>query len=281
MTTPVHLCPQLAEDFRVYLKELERSEATIRKYMHDLRVFSDFAGERLVDKAILTQYKEFLLGRYAVTSVNSMIASLNTFLHFAQQDSLCLKSMRIQHKPYLPEEKELTIEEYKRLINVAELWGDIRLMMIIQTIGATGIRISELKYITVEALRRGEAVARCKGKTRTIFLVQTLRIRLLCYARDFKISEGPVFVTRGGRPISRTAVWRQMKQLCERAQVSPAKVFPHNLRHLFARTFYDIEKDLAKLSDILGHTSIDTTRIYIASTGAQHREKMEQMHLVM
>jgi len=281
MMMSVQLCPQLLEDFRLNLQERERSIATIRKYMHDLRVFAEFAGDAPIDKAILMKYKEYLAESYAVTSANSMIASMNTFLHFVQLDSLCLRPLRMQHMPYTPEEKEITLEEYRRLIATAELWGDLRLMMIIQTIGATGIRISELGYITVEAAKKGEAVVRCKGKTRTIFLVQTLRIRLLCYARDFKITEGPIFLTRTGRPISRTTVWRQMKQICERARVDPQKVFPHNLRHLFARTFYDIEKDLAKLSDILGHSSINTTRIYISTTAAQHREKMEQMHLVM
>lgn len=156
-----------------------------------------------------------------------------------------------------------------------------RLNLIIQTICSTGIRVSELKFITVEAVKQGEATVNCKGKSRSVFIIRDLQKKLLRYAVEKKIKSGMIFVTRTGKPLSRTNIWREMKSLCKDADVNPEKVFPHNLRHLFARTFYGIEKDIAKLADILGHSSIDTTRIYIISTGTEHRKRMENMHLII
>lgn len=281
MITPIQLNDETLEMFRLSLLEQEKSPSTIEKYMRDVRHFLDYAGNSPIDKALLLHYKEQLSLHYAAASANSMIASVNSFLRFGQQGNLCLRQLRVQHQAYMSKEKELSRAEYVRLIRTADRWGDMRLMMIIQTICATGIRVSELEFITVEAAMRGEAIVRCKGKTRTVFLVHALCNRLLYYAHERNLHTGPLFVTRTGRPVNRTFVWRQMKELCEAAHVPPQKVFPHNLRHLFARTFYDLEKDIAKLADVLGHASINTTRIYIATSGAEHREKMEQMKLVI
>lgn len=187
----------------------------------------------------------------------------------------------MQRQAYCPEEKELTRAEYLRLLRAATAQHNEKLNLIIQTICGTGIRVSELRYITVEALQRGEASVYCKGKTRRIFIVPELKKKLLCYVKEQNIGEGSVFVTKKGTPISRHSIWKAMKALCAQANVSPSKVFPHNLRHLFARTFYGIEKDIAKLADLLGHTSIDTTRIYIVTTGAEHKKKMEHMRLII
>ena len=189
--------------------------------------------------------------------------------------------MKLQRQIYCPEEKELTKAEYIRLINAAKHKKNERLSLLIQTICGTGIRVSELEYITVEAVKSGEAVVSLKGKTRTVFIVRELRQKLLRYAKSQKICTGAIFITRSGKPMSRTNIWREMKSLCEQAGVNPQKVFPHNLRRLFARTFYGIEKDIAKLADILGHSSINTTRIYIVATGNEHRKRMENMRLIV
>ena len=191
------------------------------------------------------------------------------------------KSIKIQRQIYCPEEKELTKAEYMRLVNTAKQKGNERLNLILQTICGTGIRVSELQYITVDAVKNGEAIVSLKGKTRSVFIVKDLKKKLLRYAAEQGITSGTIFITRTGRPISRTNIWREMKSLCVQAGVNPQKVFPHNLRHLFARVFYGIEKDIAKLADILGHSSINTTRIYIMSTGNEHRRRMENMRLII
>ena len=210
-----------------------------------------------------------------------MIASLNSLFSFLGWTDCRVKSIKLQRQIYCPEEKELTKAEYMRLVNTAKQKGNERLNLILQTICGTGIRVSELQFITVETVKCGEAVVSLKGKTRTVFIVKDLQKKLLRYAAEQGIQSGSVFVTRTGKPISRTNIWREMKDLCEQANVNPNKVFPHNLRHLFARTFYGIEKDIAKLADILGHSSINTTRIYIVATGSEHRQRMENMRLII
>lgn len=202
-------------------------------------------------------------------------------IHLSRLHDLKVKTLKLQQQVYCPEEKELTKAEYTRLCRAAMRKHNERLCLILQTICGTGIRVSELQFITVEAARCGEAVVSCKAKTRTVFLVKALRQKLLRYAAEQGIESGMIFVTRTGKPINRTNIWREMKSLCQEAGVNPEKVFPHNLRHLFARVFYGIEKDIAKLADILGHSSIDTTRIYIISTGTEHRRRMENMHLIL
>ena len=267
--------------FREFLKTEERSSATIEKYIRDVRHFLKFVGNNGVDKEKILEYKNDLGQSYSVASANSMLAAINSFLRFCEWGDLCVKQFRVQRQAYCPEEKELTRAEYFRLLEAAKRKQNERLNLIIQTICGTGIRVSELQYITVEALRKGEAVVNSKGKNRRIFIVSELKRKLLRYVKEQKIATGSVFVTKNGKPVSRNNVWREMKSLCKEARVSPSKVFPHNLRHLFARTFYSIEKDIAKLADILGHASINTTRIYIVTTGAEHKRQMEHMRLII
>ncbi len=268
-------------EFEAYLFSEERSTATVEKYLRDLRVFYAFMDGKKLDKTAVLEYKSNLLNKYAVTSANSMLAALGAFFRFLGFYELCVKQYKIQKSAFCPEEKELTKAEYIRLTEAARRKGNERLNLIIQTICGSGIRVSELQYITVEAVKRGEAFVNCKGKNRRIFIVAELRKTLLSYIKMRDIKSGAVFVTKNGKPVSRHNIWRDMKSLCKDAGVSPSKVFPHNLRHLFARTFYGIEKDIAKLADILGHTSINTTRIYIVTTATEHKRKMENMRLII
>lgn len=268
-------------EFREHLILEERSEITVEKYIRDVKAFSAYAQNTAVTKEIVIAYKKHLQENYAVRSVNSMLASINSLFAFLGWHDLRVKSLKLQQQVFCPEEKELTKAEYARLCRTAERNHNERLNLILQTICGTGIRVSELRYITVEAIKQGEAVVNCKAKTRSVFIVKELKQKLLRYAAEQNIKSGMIFVTRTGKPISRTNIWREMKALCEEANVSPQKVFPHNLRHLFARVFYGIEKDIAKLADILGHSSINTTRIYIISTGTEHRQRMESMRLIL
>ena len=268
--------------FAVYLKSEEKSENTVAKYIRDVRAFFAYVGETEITKEMVIAYKNKLISdNYAVRSINSMLASLNGLLSFLGWADLKVKSIKLQRQIYNTKKKELTKEEYLRLVNTAKQKGNDRLNLLIQTICGTGIRVSELQYITVEAVKCGEAVVSLKGKTRSVFIVRELQKKLLRYAAEQKITSGAIFITRNGKPMSRTNIWREMKSLCEQAGVNPQKVFPHNLRHLFARTFYGIEKDIAKLADILGHSSINTTRIYIITTGNEHRQRMENMRLII
>jgi integrase/recombinase XerD len=267
--------------FKEYLISEERSPITVEKYIRDVRAFSVFTGNSEITKETVIAYKKSLQENYAVRSVNSMLASINSLFAFLGWHDLRVKSLKLQQQVFCPEEKELTRAEYSRLCTAAKRKHNERLNLILQTICGTGIRVSELQYITVEAIRHSEAVVNCKAKTRSVFIVKELKQKLLCYAAEQNIKSGMIFVTRTGKPINRTNIWREMKALCKEANVNPQKVFPHNLRHLFARVFYGIEKDIAKLADILGHSSINTTRIYIISTGTEHRKKMENMRLIM
>jgi len=273
--------PKKMREFEFHLRNEERSTATIEKYMRDVRFFVSFIREAEIDKQTVLDYKSKLGETYAVASANSMIAAMNCFLRFCGWHDLCVKQFKMQREVYCSEDKELTRAEYIRLLEAANARHNERLNLIIQTICGTGIRVSELQYITVEALKNGEAIVNCKGKNRRVFIVPELKKKLLRYVKEQGISKGTVFVTRGGKPVSRHSIWKNMKALCEQAHVSSSKVFPHNLRHLFARTFYGIEKDIAKLADILGHASINTTRIYIVTTGAEHKRKMEHMRLII
>ena len=228
----------------------------------------------------MIEFKKHLLeSGYAVRSINSMLASLNGFLKFLGRADCRVRSVKLQKQVYCAEERELTKLEYQRLLHAAERQEQLWLVM--QAICGTGIRVSELRFFTVEAVTRGEISVNCKAKTRVILIPGKLRRALLNYARKQKIRSGVIFLTRSGKPMGRKMIWAQMKGLCKAANVDPRKVFPHNLRKLFARTFYAIEKDIAKLADILGHSGIDTTRIYIMSTGAEHRRKIERLGLVM
>lgn len=268
-------------EFKEHLILEERSEITVEKYIRDVKAFASYAENNEITKETVIVYKKHLQENYAVRSVNSMLASLNSLFAFLGWYDLRVKSLKLQQQVFCPEERELTKAEYTRLCRTAERKHNERLNLILQTICGTGIRVSELQYITVEAVKQGEAVVNCKAKTRSVFIVKELKQKLLRYAAEQNIKSGMIFVTRTGKPISRTNIWREMKALCEEANVNPQKVFPHNLRHLFARVFYGIEKDIAKLADILGHSSINTTRIYIISTGTEHRQRMENMHLIL
>lgn len=275
------LTEEIIDDYRNNLILQEKRVATIEKYIRDIRAFSVYTQDKTITKEIVIAYKSHLQENYAVRSVNSMLASINSLFAFLNWFDLRVKSLKLQQKVFCSEEKELTKAEYKRLCDVAKQKKNQRLNLIIQTICATGIRVSELQYITIEAVKCGEAVVNCKSKTRSVFIIKKLKQKLLRYAAKQGIKSGMIFVTKSGKPINRTNIWREMKSLCKDANVNSQKVFPHNLRHLFARTFYGIEKDIAKLADILGHSSIDTTRIYIISTGTEHRRRMENMHLII
>ena len=266
--------------FQRHLLLEEKSPVTVEKYLRDARNFAAFAQERCVTKELTMAYKQFLQERgYAVRSINSMLASLNCLLDFMGRGDCKVKSLRCQRQTYCSEEKELNKEEYVRLLAAAEKQPQLKLIM--ETICSTGIRVSELKYFTVEAVYGGAVCVRCKSKNRTILVPGKLKKMLLAFAKKQGITAGPIFVTRTGKPLDRSNIWAQMKKLCQRAKVNPGKVFPHNLRKLFARTFYGIEKDIAKLADILGHGSIETTRIYIMTTGTEHRRKMERLGLII
>ena len=267
--------------YETALREAEKSAATIEKYLRHVRQFVAHDAGRKIDKALMLEYKTRLEKLYAPSSANAALAAVNGFLRFWGFESCGVKPFKVQKKLYCPEERELSREEYIRLVKAAKEKSSERLALLLETICATGIRVSELPYITVEAVARGEAVVHCKGKTRTVFLPAALQKKLRRYMQSQKIQSGPVFITRTGKPMNRSNIWREMKALCERANVAPSKVFPHSLRHLFARTFYSIDHDVAKLADLLGHSNINTTRIYIITTGAEHRRKMETMRLVI
>lgn len=270
----------MIENYARHLVNEEKSGLTIQKYLRDIQTFLKFAEKQPITKELTIAYKQDLIARnYAVSSVNSMLAALNGFLDFLGWHDCKIKVVRTQRKIYCAEDKELTKTEYLRLLAASK--NQPQLNLIIQTICATGIRISELQFSTLEAIKRGEVRVRCKNKTRIIFVPGSLRTRLMNFAKQHNVTTGAVFVTRSGKPLDRSNIWTQMKNLCQKAQVNPKKVFPHNLRKLFARTFYSMEKDIAKLADILGHGSIETTRIYIMSTGAEHRRQIERMGLII
>lgn len=271
---------KLILDFEKYLTQEEKSSITIEKYLRDVKKFSQFVGNNVVTKETVIEYKKSLIDSgYATRSINSMLASLNSFLTYAGWTECKVKSLKTQRQIYCAEERELTKAEYMRLLDAAR--KQTRMYHILQTICGTGIRVSELCYFTVEAVGAGEVIVRCKNKTRTILLPGKLRKTLMKYAKQQGIKSGIIFRTKSGNALNRSNIWSEMKKLCRKAGVNASKVFPHNLRKLFAKTFYKIEKDIAKLADILGHGSIDTTRIYIMTTGVEHRRKIEQLGLVV
>ncbi len=273
------LTQEQISEYTTYLQEREKSKATVAKYAHDLTMVEKFFYGAEITKSALIEWNNQLMERYAVAGVNTIIAALNNFFRFAEWDELVLRSLKTQRKTFCDESRELTKDEYERLVKAAESAGNRRLALVIQTICTTGIRVSELKFITVDAVRTGKAMINNKGKIRIIFLPGSLCRALTKYIKEHKLTSGPVFVTRNGKPLDRSNIWRDMKALCESAGVEPKKVFPHNLRHLFARTYYNIEMDLSRLADILGHTSINTTRIYTMESGAVHAAQVEQLGL--
>ena len=278
-------CPalnaSLIRRYLTYLQEQERSSNTLSKYAHDLGALMAYLGDMPLTKTALIGWKEQLAATLAPASVNSMLVAVNGFLQFCGWPELRVKLLKIQKSVFADEEKELSRAEYERLVNAAKLLENERLALVLQTICATGIRVSELRSITAEAVNLGRAEITNKGKRRTVFLPGKLRKLLAAYLRKQGKTSGPVFTTRSGKPLDRSNIWRDMKSLCASAGVDPKKVFPHNLRHLFARTFYAIDHDLSRLADILGHSNISTTRIYTAECGTVHAQQMERLQLIV
>lgn len=282
MQTENHILTQEAiEKYVAYLREQERAGNTISKYRHDLDALFKWLDGRALTKAEMIKWKAHLVAVYAAASVNSMLAAANGFFDFMDWRELIVKPLKIQKSLFCDEGRELTKDEYVRLVEAARQDGNERLALILQTICATGIRISELKYITAEAVRTGRAEVSNKGKLRTVFLPDKLCGMLKKYFQKEGRGTGTVFVTRTGKPLDRSNIWRDMKKLCESAGVDSSKVFPHNLRHLFARTYYSLEKDLSRLADILGHSNITTTRIYTIESGKIHAHQIGRMGLVI
>ena len=263
------------------LAEEERSAGTIEKYVRDVRKFSAWLGGAEVTRERTASWRDGLLERgYAPVTVNSMVAAVNQFFAFLGWEDCKVKALKIQRKLFRDDRRELTREEYQRLLDAAHGLGRERLALLLETICSTGIRVSEVKYITVEAAHAGRAEISLKGKLRTILLPGKLCRKLKKYARQQKTASGEIFLTRSGKSLSRRQIWAEMKRLCKTAGVAPSKVFPHNLRHLFARTFYRVCRDVVKLADVLGHSSVETTRIYLISTGSEHANILRKMHLV-
>ena len=271
---------KIIKKFKEYLIDEEKSKATIEKYIRDLTVFVCWLGGAELNKTMVLGYKEYIISKYAPASVNSILSSLNSFFDFIGEYGLKVKNLKIQKQIFAKNEKELTKAEYDRLLAAAKAEGNQKLNLLMQTICATGIRVSELKYITVEALKDGRADVNMKGKLRVIIIPKELCRMLKKYAAEQKISSGSIFVTKTGKPLDRTNIWKLMKSLCESANVDKGKVFPHNLRHLFARTFYSIEKDIVRLADILGHSSVNTTRIYTMETWEICRRQVQRLGLL-
>lgn len=268
-------------DFARQLQEDERSPATIENYLRHIRAFAAWAGGQAVTKDLATQWKEHLISQYRPGTVNTMLVSLNRFFAFLGWYDCQVKTLRIQRRLFREDSKELTRAEYERLVSAAQASGRERLVLLLETICSTGIRVSEVKYITVEALKLGKAEISLKGKIRTILLPNKLCRKLLKYAKKQKTDSGEIFLTRNGKGISRKQIWAEMKSICAKAQVAATKVFPHNLRHLFARVFYKACRDVAKLADVLGHSSMETTRIYLISTEVEHAHTLERLRLIL
>ncbi len=271
---------KLILDFKTYLMNEEKRTATIEKYLRDIKAFMLWLDARTVEKKAVLEYKAVLIEKYAPASVNSMLSSLNSFFAFHEWLDCQVKTVKVQKQIFCSKKKELTKAEYERLLKAAQQKQNIKLFYLMQTICATGIRVSELQYITVEAVHNGEAVINCKGKMRIVLLPKQLCKMLKQYIKEQNIKQGSVFVSKYGRPLDRSNIWKLMKALCECAGVSKEKVFPHNLRHLFARTYYSLEKDIVRLADILGHSSVNTTRIYTIETGDVHRRQIQKLGLV-
>ena len=267
--------------FQQHLAGEEREQSTIEKYIREIRFFQTWLTGRLVTTEIVASWKSYLRTEgYQPETINSKLSALNKFFKFVGWQEYRMKYLKIQRKLFRGTEKELTKAEYIRLLETANSGGKVRLALLIETICATGIRVSEVKYITAETIQAGRAEIALKGKIRTILLPGKLCRKLQKYAKKQKITSGEIFLTRSGKGISRRQIWAEMKALCKKANVAPSKVFPHNLRHLFARTFYRACRDVAKLADVLGHSSIETTRIYLISTGVEHARQLERLGLI-
>lgn len=271
---------ELISNFKNHLINEEKSMSTITKYIHDVKELAKWLSDAEIEKSDILSYKTFLTEHYAPASVNSALSSINSFFAYNEWFELRVKSVKIQKQIFASTDKELTKEEYERLLAAAKAKKNERLYLLMQTICSTGIRVSELRYITVEAVNCGRAEIRCKGKHRTVFIPTQLCKILKKYITGQKIKSGSVFVTKNGNPLDRSNIWSDMKKLCREAGVSEKKVFPHNLRHLFARTYYSLQKDIVRLADILGHSSVNTTRIYTMENGEIHRKQIQKLGLL-
>lgn len=271
---------ELIHSFKTYLIEEEKSENTIEKYIRDVTFFMIWLNDQEVTKILALEYKKELCEKYAPASVNAAISSLNSFFSFTGWHEIRIKALKIQRQIFSNKDKELTKAEYERLLIAAKSKGNERLYLLIQTICSTGIRVSELRFVTYEAVKKGQAVISCKGKMRTIFLPKELCRMLKKYIKEQGIKDGSVFVSRNGKPLDRSYIWKMLKNLCEAAGVPKDKVFPHNFRHLFARTYYSLQKDIVRLADILGHSSVETTRIYTTETGDICRRQIQRLGLL-
>ena len=271
---------EIIKSFNNYLINEEKAAATVNKYLRDVGEFQIWLGEQKLCKTAVLAYKSYLCERYAPASVNAALSSINSFFNFMEWYDLRVKNLKIQKQIFASTDKELTKAEYDRLLQAAKQKKNKRLYLLMQTICSTGIRVSEVRYVTVEAVARGIAEINCKGKRRQVFLPKQLCQILKQYIKEQKIKSGAVFVTRKGNPLDRSNIWSDMKKLCKAANVSDKKVFPHNLRHLFARTYYSLQKDIVRLADILGHSSVNTTRIYTMETGEIHRRQIQKLGLL-
>ncbi len=269
-------------DFRDYLYERENAKATISKYMTDIRTFYKYLnGNYNIDKKCILAYKEWLFPKYEATSINSMLVALNQFLDYLGLGRWKVKRLKVQKQLFIPEEKEMTKQEYNRLLNAARGTNKHQLAMSIETLAATGARVSELVFFTVERVKKGTIGISNKGKHRTILISDALKKKLLYYAAKNGVNTGCIFVTKNGRPKDRSNLWREMKALQKICNVAPEKIFPHNLRHLFARSYYKLTNDIAGLADLLGHSSMDVTRIYTANTEENYRKQIQRLGLVV
>lgn len=280
MENKIMISEQMAS-FRAYLQDEERSEATVEKYLCEVTQFAAWLNDTEVTKSAVAEWKEHLLtSGYEPSTVNGKLTALDRFFDFMGWPDCKVKHLKLQRRLFRDDSRELTKTEYERLIATAEEMGKERLSLLMEAICGTGIRVSEVQYLTIEAAQQGKVEIYLKGKVRTILIPGKLCKKLLKYAKKHKIASGEIFLTRGGKSLSRKQIWAEMKALCKKAGVAPSKVFPHNLRHLFARTFYRVCRDVAKLADVLGHSSIETTRIYLISTGAEHAKTMDMLRLV-
>ncbi len=275
------LTPKQIAAYERLLKREERSPATVEKYLRDVRAFAVWLDGRAVTREAVSDWKEHLLSlRYAPASINAALSALNSLFRFLGWGDCQARFLKVQRRLFRDARRELTKQEYEALVSTAHECGQHRLALLMETICATGIRVSEVKYITVEALEPGKAVVSLKGKIRTILIPAKLCHKLLKYAKGQKIASGEIFLTRSGKSLSRRQIWAEMKALCKRAGVEPSKVFPHNLRHLFATLFYKLCKDIVRLADVLGHSSVETTRIYLLTSGEEHRRQLERLGLI-
>ena len=279
--TEDRLTPLQIQAFARHLRLEEKSEATMEKYLRDIRAFARWLDGREISKGLSAAWKAHLVERgYAPASINAKLSALNNLLEFLGLGGCRVKFLRVQRRLFRDAGRELTKAEYQRLLDTAHRLGQERLGLLVEAMGATGIRVSEVQYITVEAARAGRAEVALKGKIRTILIPSKLCRKLLKYAKQQKTASGEIFLTRNGTPLSRRQIWAEMKGLCKTAGVAASKVFPHNLRHLFARCFYRVSRDVAKLADVLGHSSIETTRIYLLTSGAEHQRQLDRLGLV-